>query len=90
MKNMKVLIYYIIFSVGYLILSVATAPFFMSWGSKRSIFEKGYVFFIGSPFDVGKSLWYILLNSLFWATIIYIVMYTVKKILKTLKKNRNL
>jgi len=88
MKNMKVLKYYIIFSIGYLILSVATAPFFMSWGSKRSIFEKAYVFFIGSPFNVGKSLWFILLNSIFWTIIIYIVIHTMKKFLM-IKKNKS-
>lgn len=67
--TMRVLIYYVVFGLAYIILSASTTKFFLTWGAERSLIERAYVQFIGGPFDWSKSLWLLPVNSVFWATI---------------------
>lgn len=76
----KLLKYYAIFTIVYVPLALLTMPLFISWGSKRNFIEKGYVFFIGFPFDYSKSLGLILVNSLFWFVILYGIVFIVGKL----------
>lgn len=77
----KLLRYYAFFAVIYILLAVLTTPFFISWRRERSWLEKAYVTFIGSPFDYSKSLWLVLVNSLFWFLILYLIIVGVRKLI---------
>ncbi len=81
----KVLKYYVIFISVYIPLVILTMPLFISWGSKRNLIEKAYLQFIGSPFDYSKSLWLILVNSLFWFIILYVLVYFINKVIRKRK-----
>ena len=81
----KLLKYYTIFAVIYIPLVILTMPFFISWGSKRNLIELAYLKFIGSPFDYSKSLWLILVNSLFWFLVLIIIIFIIKKISTIIK-----
>jgi len=70
---MKILIYYIVFIVAYVLLSATTAMYFMTWGAQRNVFEKLYVLIIAHPFDWGRSIWLLPINAIFWATILLLV-----------------
>ena len=70
---MRIILYYLVFVVIYIILTTTTAMFFLTWGAKRTVLEKVYVFFIAGPFNVSTSLWYILLNGIIWATAFYLI-----------------
>jgi hypothetical protein len=84
----KLLKYYAIFLVIYIPLTILTIPFFVSWGSKKSFIEKGYLMFIGSPFDYSKSLWFIFVNSLFWFIILCVIVIGVNKLIRIINVNK--
>lgn len=73
------ILYLFLFVIGYVILTITTAMFFLTWGAKRNIFESIYVFFIGTPFDWSKSLWFLPLNGFCWATFFYLKVKFYKK-----------
>lgn len=79
---MRVLIYYVVFGVAYIILSASTAMFFLTWGAERSLIERVYIQFIGGPFDWSKSLWFLPINSIFWATIPLLLYIGANRVLK--------
>lgn len=78
MKIKQLLLSFLIFTFIYIGLIFLTGSFLMTWGAKRNIFEKLYVEFIAGPFDYSKSLWLILLNSIFWFFIIYFIVIGIK------------
>lgn len=78
---MKTLVYFILFVMVHVTLAVTTSMFFMTWGAKRNTLEKIYVFFIGSPFNWGNSLWFLPLNGIIWAAFFYILVVGVRKLL---------
>ena len=78
----KLIKFYIIFAVIYITLILLTMPFFMSWGSKRNLIELAYLKFIGSPFDYSKSLWFVLVNSIFWFIVLYALVFFIRKLIK--------
>ncbi len=80
----KKVLYFSLFVVGYIVLAVTTMVFFVTWGAKRSILERIYVLFIGSPFDWSNSMWLLPLNSIIWAAFFYILVVSIRK-LKTRK-----
>ncbi len=81
----KVLKYYVLFGAAYILLVVFTMPFFISWGNRRNIIEKIYLKFIGSPFDYSESLWLIIINSVFWFVIFYILAFFLHKLVRKKK-----
>lgn len=78
---MKTLVYFVLFVIVHIALAVTTSMFFMTWGAERNTLEKIYVFFIGSPFDPGNSLWFLPLNAFVWATFFYLSVVGVRKLL---------
>jgi hypothetical protein len=80
--------FYFLFSVVYICLIFFTGPFLITWGQKRSIFENAYASFIGGPFDFSKSLWLILVNSLFWFLILYLVIVGARKLIVMVQKKQ--
>jgi len=82
---MKIVLYYIAFIVAYTILTATTGIFFLTWGAKRTLLEKAYVFFIGSPFNGSYSMWYIPVNGIVWATVFYLIKISFDKASAALK-----
>lgn len=78
----KVFVYYLVFFVGYVLLILFTSPFLMTWGSKRSFFEECYVYFLTGPFNIEFSAWLIMVNSIFWSTISYLIWLAIKFFIK--------
>lgn len=78
----KLLKYYAVFAIVYIPLVVITMPLFISWGSNRNFIEKAYLKFIGSPFDYSKSLWLILVNSVFWFLLLYGLIFFIRRLIK--------
>lgn len=70
-KMRGIIIYYIIFTICYIALIASTGIFLQTWGAKRSLFEKMYVFFLSKPFNLEYSFSLVLLNSLCWAGFFY-------------------
>lgn len=77
---MKIIIYYTLFVVAYIAVVVTTAMYFITWGAKRNIFEKTYVFLFSKPFDWSNSLWLLPINGIFWATIFHLLFIGIKRI----------
>lgn len=80
------IMFYLAFAGLYASLVVFTLPLFMSWGAKRNMLEKAYIFFLRSPLNPTASLWLILVNALVWAFIIYFVVVLFINLIK--KKRR--
>jgi hypothetical protein len=78
----KNIIYYVVFTITYLLLIVFTSPFLLTWGRKRGIIEQSYVWFLTKPFNLEISAGFILLNSLFWCSVFLIIFILVKKIIQ--------
>lgn len=77
---MRIVVYYLIFVVLYVAVFATTAMYFSTWGAKRNIFEKVYVFFFSKPFGKLDSLWSLPINAVFWATIFYLLFIGIKGI----------
>ncbi|KQR67232.1 hypothetical protein [Pedobacter sp. Leaf176] len=77
---MRIIAYYLIFVVVYVVAFATTAMYFSTWGAKRNIFEKVYVFFFSKPFGGIDSLWSLPLNAIFWATVCYLLIIAIKKV----------
>lgn len=72
--------YFVSFVIVYVILAATTGMFFITWGAKRSVLEKMYVFFIGFPFNWSKSLWFLPMNGVVWASFFYLLALGVRRI----------
>ncbi|TWI95982.1 hypothetical protein JN11_04257 [Mucilaginibacter frigoritolerans] len=81
----KIIVYYLLFLLGYILLIVFTSPFLMTWGQKRGIFESLYVWFLTKPFNLNYSPWFILFNYICWATFFYLLVIAIKKLIRKLK-----
>lgn len=77
---MKAIRYYAIFIILYSVLTTTTSIFLLSWGSKPTVWEQIYVFFIGKPFDWTVSLWYVPINGFFWAAIFNFLYWVVRRL----------
>lgn len=69
----KTILYYLIFTLIYFILIFQTSMYFLSWGAKRNFIEICYIYFLSEPFPVEKSLFYILLNSFIWFSLLFAI-----------------
>ena len=80
----KLIIFLSIFIAIYCLVSVVSAFFLMawSWGEKLNIFQKTVLFVLRKPFDPSKSLFFIVVNGLFWGFITYGILFVIKKISK--------
>ena len=81
------ILFYIVFTVIYICLVFFTSPFLMTWGQKRTVFEKAYVVFLNYPFNEGASLWWVLANAFIWAAVIYIIGIFVVHLLRSRKSS---
>lgn len=81
------ILFYVIFTAIYICLAFFTGPFLMTWGQKRTAFEKAYSVFLSYPFNVGDSLWWILANAFAWAVVIYIIGICVVHLLRSRKSS---
>lgn len=86
----KLILYYAVFLILYIPLTILTTPFFLSWGGKRSFVENAYVKFIGGPFDYSKSLWFILANSVFWFVVLICLVFVVNKVIRAVYRKKSL
>ncbi|HEY9701120.1 MAG TPA: hypothetical protein V6C58_01660 [Allocoleopsis sp.] len=70
-----------IFCVLYILLAFATAPFFISWGTRRNFISKIYVYFIGGPVNTEHNWQFVFINSIIW----FFLFYGISKVVYRLK-----
>jgi hypothetical protein len=86
MMSKVALFFSIVFFIAYGLASTVGSIFLVSWGS-RSLFKEIMFFFLSFPVDwnrliVEKSIYYLLLNVIFWTVIVYLIGSAVEKIVK--------
>lgn len=78
----KIIIYCIVFSLIYVLLVIFTGIYFLSWGQKRTLFEKLCLWFLTKPFSLEISFGFVIFNSLFW----FVCIFLIYKIITMLKQ----
>ena len=83
------IIYYVLFILIYVCLLYFTGPFLMTWGAKRSLFERVYAWFLTRPVYSEDGFWTILVDAIIWATAFYAVFILFRRVSFTKQVNKS-
>ena len=81
----------LVFFFIYGLLSLFGSIFLVSWGGS-GVFKRTLLFFSSVPFDwnqlIVKSLWFMLLNIVFWSFAVYIIVFFIVRLVRRIGDRR--